>query len=99
MTYLRMSWRTAVTVPFGTNIATLALSFANRKGARRAPGSAGQQLLDVLRHHVHLEVHPRPREGGAERRALQRLGDERHVEARVVDPRDGERDAVDGDRP
>ena len=34
----------------------------------------------------------------AERRALERLRDQRDVEALVVDPRDGQRDAVDGDR-
>ena len=36
--------------------------------------------------------------GGAEVGALERLGDERHVERVLVDARDGERDAVDRDR-
>src|ERR671916_526974 len=54
----------------------------------------GKDLLRVLGHDVDLQVDHRPVRRASERRALERLGDEGDVEARVVDARDGQRDAV-----
>ena len=56
------------------------------------------QLLHVLGEHVDLEVHRAAGRGRAERRALERLGNQRHREARVVDLGHGQRHAVHGDR-
>src|SRR3954449_3507094 len=62
-------------------------------------GAGSEQLLDVLREQVDLEVDDGAGGGGAQARALQGLGDEGDGEAHVVDRDDGQRDAVDGDRP
>src|SRR3712207_344546 len=67
-----------------------------RSGGRRP--AVGDELLDVLGQYVDLEVDGRPRHGGAQRGALERLGDERHGERRRVDRGHRERHAVDGDR-
>ncbi len=64
---------------------------------RRAHRVRTDQLLDVLGHDVHLQVHCTAGLGGSQGRALERLGDERDVERAFVDASDRQRDAVDGD--
>src|SRR6185436_18823697 len=59
---------------------------------------AGNELLHVLGQHVDLEIDGSPLPRRAERRALQRLRDERHAEVILADVAHGQRDAVDGDR-
>src|SRR5918995_257921 len=56
------------------------------------------QALDVLGEDVDLEVDRVARPDGAKGGDLQRVLDQRDREGLVVDRRDGERDAVDGDR-
>src|SRR5205809_914081 len=56
------------------------------------------QLLHVLGHDVHFQVHGGPFLGSAQRGALQCLGDQRHVERRIIHRGYGERDPVDGNR-
>src|SRR5688572_25957639 len=58
----------------------------------------GNELLHVLGDHVDLEIDRRAVRRASERRALERLRDQRDVEAAVVDAGDGQRHAVDGDR-
>src|ERR671918_7495 len=60
--------------------------------------SSRHELLLVLREHVHLQVHCASGRGGPQRRALERLGDQRDLEPLVLDRADGERDPVHGDR-
>src|SRR3954452_2055939 len=69
----------------------------DRQSSRMATGA--EEPLDVLGEDVHLEVHRRAARRGAERRALERLGDQGHGEVIAVDRGDGQRDAVDRDRP
>src|SRR3954469_19512209 len=56
------------------------------------------QLLHVLRHHVHLQVDLTAHIRLSKRGALERLGNQRDVERLVVDASDREAHPVDGDR-
>src|SRR5436190_2218221 len=58
----------------------------------------GNELLHVFGEDVNLEVDRVSGLGGAERRALERLRDQRDREPVLADLGDGERDAVDRDR-
>src|SRR3954447_9696163 len=69
-----------------------------RATCRSSCQSPRKHLLHILGDHVDLQVHGAAHVGAAQVRAFQRLGDQRHVEGRVVDPGDGQADAVDGDR-
>src|SRR5258705_4186091 len=66
---------------------------ANRMSAR-----VGNELLQVLGEDVDLEIDGSARLRGAQPGALERLGDERDLEPRVVQGAHGQRHAVDGDR-
>src|SRR4051794_30609773 len=59
----------------------------------------GNELLQIFGEDVHLEIDGSPLPCATQRRALQRLRDQRDREPVVADLRHGERDAVDGDRP
>src|SRR5262249_23099140 len=62
-------------------------------------GSRGrEQLLDVLREDVHLEIHGVAGSEQAESRHLERMGDERDRECVLLERGDRERDALHGDR-
>src|SRR5271166_6336712 len=65
----------------------------------RSPSDSAHQPLDVLGEDVDLDVHDRALADLAEVRALERLGDQRHREAVLVQGADGQADAVDGDGP
>src|SRR3954468_12354593 len=58
----------------------------------------GNELLHVLGEDVDLEIDGSPLLRPTQRGALQRLGDQRDREPVLADLRDGQRDAVDGDR-
>src|SRR4051794_4947389 len=73
-------------------------SRASSMVANLSSARIGNELLHVFREHVNLQVDRGPRLGAAQRRPLQRLGDQRDREPVVADVRDRERDAVDGDR-
>src|SRR5436190_20017013 len=57
------------------------------------------ELLHVLGEDINLEIDGSPLPCTTQRRALQRLRDQRDREPVVADLRHGQRDAVDGDRP
>src|SRR3954452_21080521 len=72
---------------------------ANLSSARVGLGPMDRhQLLDVLGHDVHFQVHGGALLGSAQRGALQGFGDQGHVERRLPYRGYGERDPVDGDR-
>src|ERR1700733_4026621 len=69
-----------------------------RYSSTRRSCACGHQSLDVLGEDVHLDVHGRARLELAEVGAFERLGDQRHREAALVERTDGEAHAVDGNR-
>src|SRR4051794_36211836 len=82
-----------------TTILPLAMSSrASSMVANSMSVRAGNELLHVFGEDVHLEIDGSPLLRPTERRALQRLGDQRRREPVVAEVGDGERDAVDGDR-
>src|SRR3954454_6635297 len=82
-----------------TTMRPLAMSSrASSMVANLMSARVGNELLQMLGEDVHLEIDGSPLLRPAERRALQRLGDERHRDPVVAEVGDRERDPVDGDR-
>ena len=92
------SWPVMTVLPGGARVRWCGSSVGAGRGA--GGGAVGEQALDVLRHHVDLEVDHGAGAGGAQRGAGEGLGDERDGEGAggVVERGDGEADPVDGDR-
>src|SRR5947208_2945876 len=91
--FSRSSSSTTTTILPAAMSSSAASMVANSTSAR-----IGNEFIHVLGQHVNLQVDRGSRRDGPQRRALQRLGDQRDREPVLADVRHGERDAVDGDR-
>src|SRR5436309_2509011 len=94
--FSRSSSSTTTTIRPAAMSSSASSTVANSTSAR--VGMGPHQLLHVLGQHVNLQVDRGSRPGRAERRALERLGDQRDREPVLADVGDGQRHAVDGDR-